>query len=131
MALLKIVWESKVLRRSLIQLFVEPIIAYVREVILKKTAFFWTLSKSGLDPPLLLDTFGITFVQADLGKNIPPKNIKDLPRPPYQTYCTAGEGLLTLFAGLWARAQACPQNRKKRNNLEATVLKQGSEQHCK
>ena len=43
--------------------------------------------------------------------------IRDLPRPqcqPNQTYCTAGEALLILCAGLWARAQACHQNRKKK-----------------
>mgnify|MGYP007132308348 CR=1 FL=1 len=27
--------------------------------------------------------------------------------------CTAGEGLLTWCAGLWARAQACHKDRKK------------------
>ena len=36
--------------------------------------------------------------------------------------------MLTLFAGLWARAQACHQNRKKKKSLVATVLKQGAEQ---
>ena len=43
--------------------------------------------------------------------------IRDLPCPqcqPNQTYCTAGEELLTCCAGLWARAQACHQNRKKK-----------------
>ena len=42
--------------------------------------------------------------------------MRDLPRPhcqPNQTYCTAGESLLT---ELWARAQACHQNRKKNKN---------------
>ena len=56
--------------------------------------------------------------------------MRKLPRPqcqPNQTYCTSGESFLTLCAGLWARAQACHQNRKKeRKSLEATVLKQGS-----
>ena len=44
------------------------------------------------------------------------KTIRDLPSPqfqPNQTTCTAGEGLLTWCAGLWARAQACHQDRKK------------------
>ena len=60
--------------------------------------------------------------------------MRDLPRPqcqPKQTYCTAGEALLTLIAGLWARAQVCHQDRKKKKSLGATVLKQGSEQQCK
>ena len=48
----------------------------------KKAASFWTLSKSGLDPPppLVLDTFGVTFVYADLGKNIPPKTNSKQPK---------------------------------------------------
>ena len=32
---------------------------------------------------------------------------------PNQIYCTAGEALFTLCAGLWARAQACHKDRKK------------------
>ena len=43
-------------------------------------------------------------------------SMKDLPRPqcqPNQTYCTAGEALLAMSAGLWAMARACHQNRKK------------------
>ena len=32
---------------------------------------------------------------------------------PNQTFCTAGEVLLTWCAGLWARAQACHKDRKK------------------
>ena len=43
--------------------------------------------------------------------------VRYLPRPqcqPNQAYCTAGEALLILCAGLWARAQACNQNRKKK-----------------
>ena len=43
--------------------------------------------------------------------------IRDLPRPqcpPNQAYCTAGEALLTLFAGLWARARAFHQKCKKK-----------------
>ena len=43
-------------------------------------------------------------------------SIWDLPSPlcqPNETYCTAGGCLLTLFAELCARAQACHQNRKK------------------
>ena len=63
-----------------------------------------------------------------------PPPIKDLTSPqcqPNQTHCTAGGGLLTWCAGLWARAQACHQNSNKRKSLGATVLKQGSEQQCK
>jgi hypothetical protein len=48
---------------------------------------------------------------------LPVVPIRDFPRPqcqPNQTYCTAGEALLILCAGLWARAQACHQNRKKK-----------------
>ena len=44
-------------------------------------------------------------------------DIKDLSSPqcqPNQTYCTAGESLLTWCAGLWARAQACHWNRQKK-----------------
>ena len=43
--------------------------------------------------------------------------IRNLPSPqcqPNQTLCTAGEGLLTWCAGLWARAQACHYNRQKK-----------------
>ena len=39
--------------------------------------------------------------------------IRDIPSPqcqPNQPYCTAGEALLILCAGLWARAQACHPN---------------------
>ena len=46
--------------------------------------------------------------------------IRDLPSPqcqPNQRYCTAGKCLLTLCVGLWARAQACHQNRKKEENI--------------
>ena len=46
--------------------------------------------------------------------------MRDLPRPqcqPNQTYCTAGEYLLILCAGLLARAQACHQNRKKKKEI--------------
>ena len=45
------------------------------------------------------------------------KPIRDLTRPQCkanQTHCTAGEALLTLCDGLWARAQGCHQNRKKK-----------------
>ena len=38
--------------------------------------------------------------------------MRDLPSPqcqPNQTYYRAGDSLLTLSAGLWARAQACHQ----------------------
>ena len=47
----------------------------------------------------------------------PGNSVRNLPRPqcqPNQTYCTSGECLLSLCAGLWARAQACHQNRKKK-----------------
>ena len=51
--------------------------------------------------------------------------IRDFSSPqcqPNQTYCTAGESLLTWCAGLWARAQACHWNRKKKvNYLEQRV----------
>ena len=43
--------------------------------------------------------------------------IRDFSSPqcqPNQTYCTAGESLLTWCAGLWARAQACHWNRQKK-----------------
>ena len=61
--------------------------------------------------------------------------IRDLPRPqcqPNKTYCTAVEGFLIWFSGLWDRNQACHQNRKKeRKSLGATVLKQPLEQFTK
>ena len=42
---------------------------YLRVDIPKKTFFFWTLSKSGLDPPpLILDTREVTFVSAYFGQ---------------------------------------------------------------
>ena len=37
----------------------------------KKTAYLWTLPKSGPDPPLtpiFLDTLMVTFIQSDIGK---------------------------------------------------------------
>ena len=57
--------------------------------------------------------------------------IRDFSSPqwqPNQTYCTAGESLLTCSAGLWARAQACHWNRQKSKLLGATVLKHRAEQ---
>ena len=54
------------------------------------------------------------------GQKQAPSVIRNLPRPqcqPNQTYCTSGECLLTLCAGLWARAHACHQNRKKKENI--------------
>ena len=47
----------------------------------------------------------------------PPPPIRDFSSPqcqPNQTYCTAGECLLTWCAGPWARARACHWNRKKK-----------------
>ena len=44
-------------------------IPLLREDILRKKSFFWTLSKSGLDPPpLILDTREVTFVSNHFGQ---------------------------------------------------------------
>jgi hypothetical protein len=57
-------------------------VVYVHQAILKRSCFLLDVLKSGLDPPtpLVLDMLGVTFVQADLRKNILPKNTSKLPK---------------------------------------------------
>ena len=52
----------------------------LREVILKKAASSWTLSKSGLDPPPYFGHLWGNFCLGRLRKNITPKNTPKQPK---------------------------------------------------